>query len=213
MSTNEDSIPSISPKPDGPLLVSNLQVLKNKKGLIEVKSTIALCRCGHSNNKPYCDGSHAKVGFSSDKLEGRVEDRRDTYSGKNITVHDNRGVCAHAGYCTDRLASVFRMKKEPWVDPDAAGVDDIIATVEACPSGALSYLIEGTHQEADKGPATIYITPNGPYVVTGEIQIADTALPEFSSKSSRTLCRCGGSKNKPFCDGAHWYNNFEDGDN
>lgn len=213
MGIEKNSNSSILPKPDGPLLVRNLEVLKNTKGEIDVKPTMALCRCGHSNNKPFCDGTHSKIGFSSDKLEDRAGDRRDTYRGKHVTIRDNRSVCAHAGYCTDRLSSVFRMKQEPWIDPDAAGVDDVIAAVEACPSGALSYSIEGVEPEKRKGPATIHVTPNGPYVVTGEVEITDTTLPHVSSESSRTLCRCGGSKNKPFCDGSHWYNNFKVEDN
>ena len=119
--------PNIIPTPDGPYLVKNLKNFADQNGAIESKETMALCRCGGSANKPFCDGTHAKIGFSSAKLEGVVEDKRENYKGKKITIHDNRGICAHAGYCTDGLASVFRMKEEPWIQPDAASVDEIIA--------------------------------------------------------------------------------------
>ena len=114
MSSDEGS--SIKPTPDGPYLVKNLQRLSNRKGSIEVRATMALCRCGQSANKPFCDGTHAKIGFSSAKLEGRVPDEREEYAAEKITIHDNRGTCAHAGHCTDGLPSVFRLKPEPWID-------------------------------------------------------------------------------------------------
>jgi CDGSH-type Zn-finger protein len=208
-----DNKASIKAAEDGPFVVKALQHCANKNGAIEVKEVMALCRCGASANKPYCDGTHSKIGFSSARLEGRTEDKRESYSGSKITIHDNRGVCAHAGICTDKLASVFRMKQEPWIDPDAASVDEIIAVIQDCPSGALSYSIEnGSYPEGD-GEASILIAENGPYVVTGSVELIDTNWGEGVSKNEYTLCRCGASKNKPFCDGSHWDINFTDDKN
>jgi CDGSH-type Zn-finger protein len=205
--------PTITPAPDGPYLVKNLKTFANRKGPIETKPTTALCRCGGSANKPFCDGTHAKIGFSSAKLEGRVEDKRDDYVGEKITIHDNRGICAHAGRCTDGLAAVFRMKEEPWIHPDAASRDEIIATIRSCPSGALSYSVDNVeHRDRDGEPA-IFVAPNGPYVVSGGPELLDTTLGEGASKEHFTMCRCGGSKNKPFCDGTHWHNKFTDDKN
>src|SRR4051812_33850578 len=103
---------------------------------------IALCRCGGSKNKPFCDGTHSTNGFTDRKLiDGRL-DRRDAYRGKRITIFDNRAICAHAGVCTDSLRSVFRYGEEPWIDADGASMDDIISTIRKCPSGALSYAID-----------------------------------------------------------------------
>jgi CDGSH-type Zn-finger protein len=205
--------PSITPTPDGPYLVKNLENFSNRKGPIETKETMALCRCGGSGNKPFCDGTHTKIGFSSAKLEGRVEDKRENYKGKRIIIHDNRGICAHAGRCTDGLASVFRLNEEPWIHPDAASVEEIIDTIKKCPSGALSYSLEVVEHRDRQGKPTIFIAPNGPYVVSGGPELVDTPRAEGASKEHFTMCRCGGSKNKPFCDGTHWYNEFKDDKN
>jgi len=180
---------------------------------LETEAVYILCRCGQSANKPFCDGTHTKIGFSSDKLEGRLEDKNVSYKGKKITIHDNRSVCAHAGYCTDNLASVFRMKEEPWIDPDAASVEEIIVAIRNCPSGALSYSIDNAENHNAENEPAILIAPNGPYVVSGGIELSDTTWGEGVSKNEYTLCRCGSSKNKPFCDGTHWYIKFSDDKN
>src|SRR5436189_3304885 len=90
---------------------------------------VALCRCGGSKNKPFCDGTHSTNGFSDRRLADAAANHRDSYSGKKITIFDNRAVCAHAGYCTDSLKSVFRYGEEPWIDADGAAADEIIAAV------------------------------------------------------------------------------------
>ncbi|MCG8605628.1 CDGSH iron-sulfur domain-containing protein [bacterium] len=210
---NSEDKPSITSKPDGPYLVKALKNFANQKGSIETKETMALCRCGGSANKPFCDGTHSKIGFSSAKLEGRVGDKRENYEGKKITIHDNRGICAHAGRCTDGLATVFRLNEEPWIHPVAASADEIIATIQKCPSGALSYSIDKVeHRDRDGEPA-IFVAPNGPYVVSGAPDLIDTARAEGASREHFTMCRCGGSKNKPFCDGTHWHIKFKDDKN
>ena len=205
--------PSITPAPDGPYLVTHLKYFANQKGPIETKETMALCRCGGSANKPFCDGTHAKIGFSSAKLEGRVEDKRENYEGEEITIHDNRGICAHAGRCTDGLPSVFRLNKEPWIDPNNESIDEIKTTIKKCPSGALSYSISGVEYRDRDGEPTIFVAPNGPYLISGGADINDTTLGEGASKEHFTMCRCGGSKNKPFCDGTHWHIKFTDDKN
>ena len=210
---NSDKKSSITPTTNGPYLVKHLKDFANQKGPIGTKETMALCRCGGSANKPFCDGTHAKIGFSSAKLEGRVEDKRENYQGKKITIHDNRGICAHAGRCTDGLPSVFRLKEEPWIDPDATSADEIIATIQKCPSGALSYSVDDVEHRDRDGEPTIFVAPNGPYVVSGGPDLSDTIRLEGTSQEHFTMCRCGGSKNKPFCDGTHWHIKFEDDKN
>lgn len=210
----DDLKPTVQPSPNGPYLVKGLETLLNSKGeKLEVKASIALCRCGASQNKPFCDGTHKQTGFSSAKLEDRVKDKRDDFVGREVTIHDNRGVCAHAGFCTDRLASVFKLRQEPWIDPNGAEAARIIEAVKRCPSGALSYSVQGVeHRDQDREPV-ITIAKNGPYVVTGGPELVGETQGEGASAEHYTLCRCGGSKNKPFCDGTHWYNKFQDDKN
>lgn len=199
---------------NGPYLVKNLATLNNSKGeQLEIKETIALCRCGGSKNKPFCDGTHAKNGFSGENLSDSKNDKRTTYRGEKIAIHDNRAICAHAGACTDSLRSVWRTGAEPWINPDGADVDAIIQTVRRCPSGALSYSIESVeHRDVESDPA-IYVCKDGPYHVTGGINLKDVSWGEGASTEHYTLCRCGASKNKPFCDGSHWHIKFQDNDN
>ena len=205
--------PSITPAPNGPYSVSNLRNFRNSTGPLEVKGQIALCRCGGSAKKPFCDGTHSKNGFSDAKLDGRADDKRESYQGKQINIHDNRGICAHDGRCTDGLASVFRLNQEPWIDPDGALRDKIIETIKQCPSGALSFSVDGQENIDQAGELGIMVAKNGPYVVTGGLELVGVTQGKGASKVNFTLCRCGGSKNKPFCDGTHWQIKFQDDKN
>jgi CDGSH-type Zn-finger protein len=210
----ESQKPVLEPSENGPYLIKGLENLKNSKGReIPTKPVVALCRCGGSANKPFCDGTHAKIGFSGEKLSDASKDKRENYVGKRITIHDNRGICAHAGFCTDGLASAFRLGTEPWIDPNGAEAEAIIETVRKCPSGALSYTIENTEHRSQNREPLITVSKNGPYLVTGGIELKDVDQGEGASKEHYTLCRCGGSKNKPFCDGTHWHIKFKDNKN
>lgn len=97
---------------DGPYLVTNATAVYTHLGeRIETRPQMALCRCGGSAMKPWCDGTHARIGFTGAKDPRRVADRRDSYPGQQVTVLDNRGICAHSGFCTDRLATVFHVRR------------------------------------------------------------------------------------------------------
>lgn len=196
--------PTIQCAKNGPYLVKGLERLTNSYDEdVPTKATIALCRCGASKNKPFCDGNHDRVGFSDQKRDGRVEDRRDVYEGEGITIFDNRGICSHAGFCTSGCPAVWRMQTEPWIDPDGAGVEDVVKTIHQCPSGALSYAIDGVeHRDQDRDPE-VHISKDGPYYVRGGVELEDVEWGQGASTEHYTLCRCGGSKNKPFCDGTH----------
>jgi CDGSH-type Zn-finger protein len=204
-SSQSSPSPSIRCRPNGPYLVKGLTTFTNSRGqTIPTEDTIALCRCGGSANKPFCDGTHAKIGFEDSKKPGRTKDKSQAHAGKAITIHDNRGLCAHAGECTSRLPSVWRMGTRPWIDPEGAGVAAIVETIEACPSGALSYTVDDAlHRDWENSPA-IRLTKDGPYAVTGGIVLEEVAFGDGASREHFTLCRCGASKNKPFCDGSHF---------
>ena len=102
------------------------------------------------------------------------------------------------------------MGQEPWIDPEGAFVDEIIKVINMCPSGALSYSIHGVkHNSLERKPC-VSLRRDGLYHVVGGINLSDYNKLKPESKEHYTLCRCGGSKNKPFCDGTHWYINFKD---
>jgi CDGSH-type Zn-finger protein len=191
-----------------PRVIPNIQ--KSKGDPCTTITGVALCRCGGSSNKPFCDGTHGKNSFTDKKLSDGTLNKCDNYVGKQITIHDNRGICAHAGHCTDNLSSVFKLSEEPWIDPDGATTKDIINTIKKCPSGALSYTVDNVeHRDQDREPM-VTVTKDGPYAVTGDIELVDQPQGEGASTEHYTLCRCGGSKNKPFCDGTHWHIGFKD---
>lgn len=225
-----DVKPKILPLPNGPYyLINDMQPkvvynLQNFKG--EPLSTTvgtALCRCGGSKNKPFCDGTHNVIRFSSanktlendDIKKIVIKDKRRDYPGKEITVHDNRKICSHAAECVNNLSSVFKLGSRPWINPDASKMNDIVEVVRRCPSGALSYSIDGVEYrdpEEQRNP-TVTVLKNGPYHITGGIELIGENIQfgEGASKEHYTLCRCGASENKPFCDGAHKSSNFNDG--
>ncbi|WP_406288626.1 CDGSH iron-sulfur domain-containing protein [Embleya sp. NBC_00896] len=208
--------PRIQVAPNGPYLVTNASRVTDRLGeTIHVLPQTALCRCGESDTKPLCDGSHARIGFSGAKEDGRVPDDRQEYPGNPVTVTDNRGLCAHSGLCTDRLSSVFRQKEEPFVAPSGGRMDEIVRTVRACPSGALGHLLDGQQPPPQQREPAIEVSLDGPYRITGGIPLVDAdGAPEPRDAGASTehysLCRCGHSRNKPFCSGMHWYVGFAD---
>lgn len=204
--------PKITPAENGPLLVEGVATMTSygDGSIVDVGGKKALCRCGGSANKPFCDGTHATNGFQSARGEGRTSDRLEHYEGKGIVIHDNRGICSHAGHCTDALKSVFKLGEEPWIDPDGASAQEIKEAIESCPSGALSYTIEGDAPSDWSGPTAQAFAPNGPYVFTGGVDIEGVDLAEGASREHVTLCRCGASQNKPYCDGSHWNHAFDE---
>jgi CDGSH-type Zn-finger protein/truncated hemoglobin YjbI len=210
---------TIQSAPNGPYLVTNVPTITDWLGVsLDPPPQAALCRCGASTIKPWCDGSHAQIGWEDAKSDQRVPDRLDRYTGLGVTVADNRGTCAHSGFCTDRVPSVFRTDKEPFVAPAGGRVDEILRAGRDCPSGALSATIDDGdpvgRSDSPREPA-IEVSNGGPYRVTGSIELLDRdGRPEprndGASLEHYSLCRCGKSQNKPFCSGMHWYADFHD---
>jgi CDGSH-type Zn-finger protein len=205
---------------DGPYLLTGVESVTTHLGAqLPVTPTMALCRCGESARKPWCDGSHRRVGFSGAKDPKRVPDRRDSYPGVVLTVLDNRSICQHSGFCTDRLPAAFHAGSEPYVTPSGSRPDEIVDVVRSCPSGALSYATDRREarervDRLDRSP-NVEVSKDGPYRVTGGLAlISSDKRPEpratGASREHYALCRCGHSLNKPFCSGMHYYVGFAD---
>jgi CDGSH-type Zn-finger protein len=203
---NEASATVIEQRENGPLVVKHLKKLLDDDGNeIEVREVVALCRCGGSKNKPFCDGSHRENGFTSANETENPDGRVFSYEGEKVTVYFNKLLCAHAGECGRINRAVFNVTQKPWVQPDEGTVGSIREVIAACPSGALRMAEkDGEPFHLSSADVWIRIARNGPYwihnVETGEpVTFAETATSE-----KYVLCRCGLSKNKPFCDGTHY---------
>jgi CDGSH-type Zn-finger protein/truncated hemoglobin YjbI len=200
--------------PRGPYRVVGTVTVHGVDGaVLETSGDTWLCRCGGSRNKPLCDATHGAKAFDGAEAAGhdRTEDRREAHHADGITVYDDRTRCAHFGQCTDRLAAVFRADAEPFVDAGAAAPDQITDVVAGCPSGALAYAA-GDEQAPIEAVVPASITPlaDGPYRLQGDVQVVDAHGQPYERRVRQTLCRCGHSRNKPFCDGSHWYAEFRD---
>ena len=196
--------PSIAPSENGPLLVSGLEHLQWSDGAtVTTKPTLALCRCGASKSKPFCDGSHNAIGFTSTVSPDRTPDGATEYPGAQITVLSNRLVCSASEKCAKNLPEVFRKGEKPWIVPDRADAQRIIEVVRQCPSGALRYAVAGRIGTQPPRAPAIRIARDGPYEVEGGVGLSVGAWCEGASQDRFALCRCGQSKNKPFCDGSH----------
>jgi uncharacterized Fe-S cluster protein YjdI len=185
--------PKITSLPNGPYYLPNdltpqvtLNIQKSQGDTCTTITGVALCRCGGSNNKPFCDGTHTKNGFNDKKLTDGTLTKRENFVGTQITIHDNRGICAHAGLCTDNLSSVFRLHEEPWIDPEGATVNEIINTINKCPSGALSYTIDNVEPRDQVREPTITVIKDGPYAVTGGIELVEQQRAEGASTEHYT---------------------------
>jgi CDGSH-type Zn-finger protein len=210
-SIERHAAPGIKPSLNGPLLVTNVDRLLNSRGeVLHTSPEMALCRCGRSASKPYCDGTHARVGFTSALSPDRTPDGVVDHVGAEITVHFNKLQCSAAEECARGLPEAFRHGEQPWIQPDRAAADELVEVIGRCPSGALRYTRRGETGPRHAHPPGIRMRKNGPYEVQGGLPLKTETWNEGASRQVYALCRCGASKNKPFCDGSHWRVKFVD---
>lgn len=129
------------------------------------------------------------------------------YSNDEVTVVWDSSKCIHSATCLRGLPAVFDVGRSPWIDMQAAPSEAIVRTVTSCPSGALS-MKTAVPPEAPGTPVRITVRARGPLAVEGRISIIDPSGVASIKEGVTTLCRCGGSKNKPYCDGTHRTNGF-----
>lgn len=196
--------PAIKIRENAFVRLENVPVLKNSDGTsFDIRPVMALCRCGQSANKPFCDGAHKRNNFVAEKSTSDSRDKVFTYAGAEIDVHYAKLLCSHAGECAARLKAVFDPSKKPWVQPEHGAKDDILAVVKACPSGALSYSLKGeANQHIGPDDAAVIVEKNGPYRVQN-VPLDGEKISVNGTGQKYVLCRCGLSSNKPFCDGTH----------
>jgi uncharacterized Fe-S cluster protein YjdI/CDGSH-type Zn-finger protein len=132
-----------------------------------------------------------------------VSDVRKVYRGRDIEVSFDLDICVHIGECLRGQSQVFQLNRRPWILSDLAEADEVAEVVRRCPSGALLYkrLDDGPEEDSD-GTATVTPIRNGPLMVTGKIEVRrEDGSVEILPRA--TLCRCGESQHKPFCDNRH----------
>jgi CDGSH-type Zn-finger protein len=179
-----------------------------KTDVIETEDTYALCRCGQSGSKPFCDGTHARIGFDGTETADPTPfaEAQRVLEGHGISPRRVGSLCMHAAFC------VGRTRRIPAMLEDSADTDvrtEIISMIEHCPSGSYTYAIdpEGEEIEPDLAVA-IAVTEEerdlaGALWVTGGVPIVRADGHPFETRNRVTLCRCGQSANKPLCDGTH----------
>ena len=174
--------------------------------------TYDLCRCGHSHNKPFCDESHYAVRFDGTETADTrpTAERQMTYpEGRGIVVKADGWLCMNSGFCGNRLATIRQLVENT---DDVNVRSNVIAMVERCPSGSLTYAMAPGESDIEPDlPLQIAVVTeitsdgpiDGPLWVTGNIPVERADGQPFETRNRVTLCNCGRSSSKPLCDGTH----------
>ena len=179
------------------------------------QDSYALCRCGHSKNKPYCDGSHTQAKFDGTETASRkpYAEQAQVMQGPVHALSDAETLCAFARFC-DPNGQVWE-QVEQTDDPKVAKT--FVRQVNACPSGRLVAWDRATGEALEGAlPVSIGVVQDpaqdvsGPLWLRGRIPVVAADGFAYEVRNRVTLCRCGASKNKPFCDGSHASVKFRD---
>jgi CDGSH-type Zn-finger protein len=229
--STQDSAASISVTPNGPYIVTGTVPLSvetigvNEKGesweylpgrTFEVRRVYALCRCGESANKPFCDGTHGTIAFDGTETASfePFAEHAERVPGPSMELAEAPELCAFARFC-DGSGSIWKLIGET----DSEPVRELVKHQEThCPSGRLvvSENATGAAIEPAYDPAIVLLEDpqkecSGPIAVRGGIRLTSSQGTAYETRNRMTLCRCGKSANKPFCDGTHADVAFEDG--
>jgi CDGSH-type Zn-finger protein len=178
----------------------------------EISDMYELCRCGQSDNKPFCDGSHERAGFDGTEVAARAPylALADEQDGPELSLTDVPGLCAFARFC-DAGEQVWNLVE---VEGHSA---EVRREAGNCPSGRLVAWDQTARAplEPDLPPSIGLVQDpsqgvSGPLWVRGGIEIRSGDGTRYETRNRVTLCRCGASRNKPFCDGTHAAIGFSD---
>ncbi len=170
------------------------------------KKQVTLCRCGKSRNKPFCDGQHIH-GFHSTCTAPHLPilSGAETFTGPNLTLHDNEKYCAFARFC-DGFGRIWNLVRQGQPITDQLTVQE----AHLCPAGRLIITNNQTGAviESEANPLILVIEDpqlkvSGPLGLRGDITVIDDNSKPYEKRRLQALCRCGKSKNTPFCDGSH----------
>lgn len=182
----------------------------------EVQEEYRLCRCGASDHKPFCDGSHKRIGFDGTETAERAPyaDRAQVYEGPALDLFDDNR-CAYARLCHRKDGDVWSLTEQAEGGPLET---EAIAASWHCPTGRLTHRsnADGTVFEQEFDPSIIILEDtgegvSGPLFVRGGVPLYGADGFEYEKRNRYALCRCGGSADKPFCDATHVNEGFTDG--
>ncbi len=140
-----------------------------------------------------------------------MSDKLHEFENEAIKVTWSKARCIHVAECVRGLPQVFQPGRRPWVMPDRAAADRVAEVVRRCPTGALHYeRRDGGAAEAVPESNSVVPTPYGPLYLRGDIQVRGADGATLMRDTRVALCRCGASKNRPFCDGSHWESGYRD---
>jgi CDGSH-type Zn-finger protein len=183
-----------------------------KEHVLETTGEYELCRCGQSENKPFCDGTHYEIDFDGTEradTSASASSQMTFPRGTRIVVKKDQSLCMESGFCGTKDEDTAQLVAST---SDSKIRSLVIAMVERCPSGSLTYHIEPNESDIEPDlprqiADTTEITSEGPIAgplwVTGNIPIRRADGKPFEPRNRVTLCNCGRSGNKPLCDGTH----------
>ena len=133
------------------------------------------------------------------------------YHSGGITVSFDAARCIHAKECVHGLPEVFDVEKRPWIQPDEADPDTVAEVVTRCPTGALHFTREDEgNEERVPEENVVAVAKDGPLYIRGDVEIKEHDGTTLLRDTRVALCRCGESRNKPFCDNSHKNSGFRD---
>ena len=190
-------------------------VVWREEATLDDRESCGLCRCGKSGRKPFCDGSHNDVNFDGTETASRLPyaEREIAIKGPTLVLHDASDLCLEARFC-HRAGGAWNLVLEPSAEAAATVIEEIAK----CPSGRYVVEEKATEQiiEPQLEPSIAFVQDpqmnvSGPIWVRGGIEIESSDGWTYEVRNRVSLCRCGESKNKPFCDGSHLECGFHDG--